>query len=266
MLLDSKTFLFTSNDELSVQTIMEVYKPRFAIVALLLSAFAIMETTQQTSAEFDAARQKIYHEHINYKKFCSEKPQGEEKIACRIKDIPSVGFLVCKSPIDCDEDINTEVNNIRTLKKSKVKTVNVPDKYAIIHDVQCANDRSSKCSGFLEGWIDKKEGQFQHIRDHISDGTVPRMIVEVKKITKRPQLLKKHAEDLRNIKKFMKPGPGQPKYHICDLQGFFLVKGGFLVGDAPQIAETSKTKNCYDSDPSTEKILSGLDTMIRAFQ
>ena len=262
MLLVSKTFLFTL-----VQTIMEVYKPRFAIVALLLSAFAIMETTQQTSAEFDAARQKIYHEHINYKKFCSEKPQGEEKIACRIKDIPSVGFLVCQQPTiegrNCAEIINDEVNNIVKLRNGNVKTVTVSP--PSINGVKCGKNSSLNCSGFLEGWIDKKTGQFQQVRDHISNKTVNNLIEQVKSFTKSG--LNTTADDLVNITNYMKIDPGKHKFRqICDLQGFFVVDGGFLVGDIPYITgEINETDTCYDGEPTTEEVLTALETMIQAF-
>ena len=246
---------------------MEVYKPRVVIIfALLLSSHAIMQTEGQ---DFDAARNKINQAkpNIDYSKFCSEMPEGEDKIACRINGIPSVGFLVCQQPTiegrNCAEIINDEVNNIVKLRNGNVKTVTVSP--PPINGVKCGKNSSLNCSGFLEGWIDKKTGQFQQVRDHISNKTVNNLIEQVKSFTKSG--LNTTADDLVNITNYMKIDPGKHKFRqICDLQGFFFVDGGFLVGDIPYITgEINETDTCYDGEPTTEEVLTALETMIQAF-
>ena len=53
---------------------------------------------------------------------------------------------------------------------------------------------------------------------------------------------------------------------ICDLQGFFLAAGGFLVADVPDVLEeTTIDGKCYEGEPTTEKVLNALDQMISAF-
>ena len=246
---------------------MEVYKPRVVIIfALLLSSHAIMQTEGQ---DFDAARNKINQAkpNIDYSKFCSEMPEGEDKIACRINGIPSVGFLVCQQPTiegrNCAEIINDEVNNIVKLRNGNVKTVTVSP--PPINGVKCGKNSSLNCSGFLEGWIDKKTGQFQQVRDHISNKTVNNLIEQVKSFTKSG--LNTTADDLVSITNYMKIVPGKHKFRqICDLQGFFFVDGGFLVGDIPYITgEINETDTCYDGEPTTEEVLTALETMIQAF-
>ena len=246
---------------------MEVYKPRVVIIfALLLSSHAIMQTEGQ---DFDAARNKINQAkpNIDYSKFCSEMPEGEDKIACRINGIPSVGFLVCQQPTiegrNCAEIINDEVNNIVKLRNGNVKTVTVSP--PSINGVKCGKNSSLNCSGFLEGWIDKKTGQFQQVRDHISNKTVNNLIEQVKSFTKSG--LNTTADDLVSITNYMKIDPGKHKFRqICDLQGFFVVDGGFLVGDIPYITgEINETDTCYDGEPTTEEVLTALETMIQAF-
>ena len=55
----------------------------------------------------------------------------------------------------------------------------------------------------------------------------------------------------------MEIDPKKDKYlQICDLQGFFIVDGGFLVGDTPEITSEIKiTDVCCDDDPTTEEEL-----------
>ena len=58
--------------------------------------------------------------NVYYKRFCKQIAEGgEEKLACRIKDVPDIGFLVCKRlepelGVPCLEVIENEVRNLDT--------------------------------------------------------------------------------------------------------------------------------------------------------
>ena len=65
----------------------------------------------------------------------------------------------------------------------------------------------------------------------------------------------------------MTVNPTKNEYRqICDLQGFFLATGGFLVADVPDVLEeTTIDGECYDGEPTTKEVLDSLDEMISAF-
>lgn len=62
--------------------------------------------------------------------------------------------------------------------------------------------------------------------------------------------------------------PTKDEYRqICDLQGFFLVTGGFLVADVPYLLEDTSIKGiCWDGEPTTQQVLDALDEMVSAFK
>lgn len=66
----------------------------------------------------------------------------------------------------------------------------------------------------------------------------------------------------------MKPTTGNIMYkQICDLQGFFLKKGGFLVADTPEIKENMGLNDkCFDGEPTTERVLNGLEEIINGLR
>lgn len=244
---------------------MESSKLHFAMFVLCLAT----SSTMVAADDFDTARQKINQAkaNIDYSSFCTERKAGEDKIACRIKDVSSVGFLVCKTPqlegVNCDEVIRTEVNNIETIIKGNVKTVKISP--PPIDGVRCGNHSSTSCSGFLEKWIATDKGRFEHVRDHIANKTVPRLITKVKSYTS-PGRLPNTAADLKNIKNYMTLDPVAKAYRqICDLQGFFLVNGGFLVADVPMIKNTTANEGCWSDEPTAQQVLDALNEMITAF-
>ena len=158
---------------------MELNKLTFAIVVLFLSTCVIRESVQLPNAsDFERARDEILrHVKLGLKyddTLCSGKiEEGLDKIACRLKIVPSVGFLVCQElKIDgepCREIIEKEVRNLVKLQDMfKIKTVKV-DKLPI-HNVKCGKTDDVTCSGFLEEWIDEDKGVFKHIRNTIDNG------------------------------------------------------------------------------------------------
>ena len=223
-----------------------------------------------SAQDFQKAREEIdkVKPNISYDTFCETPiPTGEDKIACRIKAVPSVGFLVCKKPEyddkTCEQIIGEEIQSILEVRKGNVKTVKVSP--PLISQVKCGKDKSLHCSGFLEEWVDSERGQFRQVRNHISDGTVEDLIGKVKTFTKSG--LSKTAEDLTNIMKYMKKNPSEDEYRqICDLQGFFLATGGFLVGDIPSVNNNiTLNGTCWDGEPTTKEVIVALDDMIKAF-
>ena len=157
------------------QNIMEFYKRICIIAVILLSAGEMLAANQ--SCDFEGALEEIKKYpggSINYDTFCIEQKRGEDKIACRIKNVRSVGFLVCQKPVyedstPCSEIIDTELNNILTLqRKYQLKTVEVYDDP--ISNVKCGLTNDVTCSAFLECWVDENQGKFEQIRDHIVQG------------------------------------------------------------------------------------------------
>lgn len=246
---------------------MELHKRYFALVALMLPTFATMAIAD----DFADARAKIDQAkpNIDYNTFCAEMNSGEDKIACRIKDVPTVGFLVCKEPElgikNCSTVIEEEATNIEKVRNEgsiNTVTISLPQ----IDGVKCGNDSSINCSGFLEKWLTKDEAKFEQVRDHISDNTIEKLIADVKSFTSQAGL-STTAADLSKIKTYMNVNPTMNKYRqICDLQGFFLAAGGFLVADVPDVLEeTTIDGKCYEGEPTTEEVLNALDQMISAF-
>lgn len=240
------------------------------IIAFVLSAVPGIVIGQN----FTAARKAVEDAlpNINYSTFCSETATGEDKLACRIKSVPTVGFLVCKTPeisefIDCKVIIDDELRHIKTVQDGGVKTVEVAP--PPISNATCGNVAVDTCTGFLEEWIPKEVGQFQHIRNRIVKKETGKVITEVESYTTGS--LKITATDLTAIKKFMEVNPAQDNYtQICDLQGFFLKNGGFRVNDVPNIEkDLSLNKSCPadsgEQEPNTTAVLDALDTMIDAF-
>ena len=216
---------------------MDLFNLFFTLVSLTLAMFP----TKSHADDFADAFAKIeaVKTTINYNKFCKELAQGgEEKIACRIKAVPSIGFLVCRRPTYCLQELTTEINNLRILKAAGIKTV----KYApqsdmrIIRDVKCGSQSSTDCSGILVEWISRSIGRFEHIRDRIVNNQVPDLIANVESFTSGSSALKRSCRDLNNILNYMQDKSARYR-QICDLQGFFLVNGGFIVADTPQIKE-----------------------------
>ena len=94
-------------------------------------------------------------------------------------------------------------------------------------------------------------------------GAVDQLIATVKQIT-TPQGLPTTIADLTKIVAFMQPGLENGNYkQICDLQGFFLKNGGFLVADTPDIIQNiAKDGICWNGEPTTELVLTVLNRMI----
>ena len=246
---------------------MEMYKVCFALVATTLAVFSSVAYAD----DFTNAYNKIERakHNINYNSFCKEIARGgEEKLGCRIDGITSIGFLVCKKMkpdgvTPCLEVIENEVRNLVTIMQAGINTVDLSPKpnQRIITGVKCGEEKSGQCSGFLEKWVSRDIGEFQHIRDSIVANKVGQLIADV--ITYTTGDLKSTARDLVKIRDYMLQGK---YFQVCDLQGFFLKKGGFKVNDVPAIKQIGLNETCFDGEPTTEEVLKALDWMIDAFK
>ena len=160
----------------------------------------------------------------------------------------------------CLEVIENEVRNLVTIMQAGINTVDLspnPNK-RIITGVKCGEEKSFECSGFLEKWVPRDIGEFQHIRDA---NKVGQLIAEV--ITYTTGDLKSTARDLVKIRDYMLKGK---YFQVCDLQGFFLKKGGFKVNDVPSIEQIGLKERCFDGEPPTEEVLKALQQLVDAFK
>ncbi|CAB4025647.1 Hypothetical predicted protein [Paramuricea clavata] len=247
---------------------MEVKNLIRATVVLFLSDCTVRAAIPSFN-DFDRAREEIMKrpEIVYDSTFCSEIASGEDKVACRLKDIPSIGFLVCKKAkydeTPCKDIIETELANFLKLRSENINVVTVDKKP--VENIRCGATTDQMCSGFLEAWIDQTYGEFGHVRDHIAEGTVGQLVEKIIKFTRKDEL-QTTTSDLRKIVEYMQPSSKEHNYkQICDLQGFFLIDGGFLINDTPEINENIATKGvCWDGEPTTEQVLSGLKNMIDA--
>ena len=229
-----------------------------------------MVSTSVAEPDFAKARKLInsLKPNINYDQFCLGRLiSGQSKSACRIAQVPSVVFLFCNGDYGgfCKPTIvDPEIKNLQKLNERGVSTVKF-DKEMIM-GVKCAKTPELTCDGFLEGWIDENVGWFHRLDTNFKDGTVKTLITQVQGKIKTPEGLKKTANDLNKILEFMEAPLG--KYHlICDLQGFFLYAGGFLVNDPGDIkGNVTLQQKCEidpRAEPTTKQVLDGLRLLIQ---
>lgn len=201
---------------------------------------------------------------IAYKQFCSEAPTGADKAACRIQKVPTIGFLVCQRAelegAACKSVIATETANLTTVVKAGLATVTF--KAEALGEVQCYAEKSTDCYGYLARWV--SNGKFVNLDDAFEAGEAVTVANDIEKYTKGAGV-KATAKSLQAIINFMQATRGKFN-RICDLQGFYLQDGGFLINDVPElIVGQSKKPDCGgDGMPSYDKALAGLETVVRA--
>ena len=123
-----------------------------------------------------------------------------------------------------------------------------------------------KCSGYLVRWIPADEGMMRSIRNDIFKNTINLLVEDVRKFQTEKQARLKTGDDLEKIRTFMiPPNPSEDEYkRICDLQGFFMKTGGFVIADPEGVEQhTSLSYACYDSHayPTNQKVINGLEDM-----
>ena len=231
-----------------------------------------MVSTSVAQPDFAKARKLInsLKPNINYGEFCLGRLiSGESKSACRIAQVPSVVFLFCNGDYGgfCNPTIvDPEIKNLQKLNERGVRTVKFNKE--MIMGVKCAKTPELTCDGFLEGWIDENVGWFHRLDTNFYDGTVKTLIIQVREKITTPEGRKKTANDLKNILEFMVAYAPPGKYYlICDLQGFFLFDGGFLVNDPGGIKNVTLQQQCendpHASEPTTKQVLDGLALLIQ---
>ncbi|MFA6051411.1 MAG: hypothetical protein WC762_02360 [Methylobacter sp.] len=238
-------------------------KFHIAILALLLvTAYSNIAVAD----DFDRALAKIdeIKPNIDYNSFCSETPGGEDKIACRIKAVSTIGLLVCKKSdyagVSCKDVITTEINNLTKVQQSGLKTVDF--KKSVIDPLKCVEEPKKKdCAGYLVRWVE--QAKFVNLDDTISAGEVAVLANDLVKYIPAKNLPATRSS-IEKIISFMAPERG--KYsRICDLQGFFLKDGGFLVNDVPglDINVTVKPDCGGVPAPTYDAVLEGLQNLVR---
>jgi hypothetical protein len=196
--------------------------------------------------------------------FCTELHSGGDKHACRIRNFEKYGFLFCKEYDNghdtCTDIINREMQGYIQLQANQVKTV--PFFPRVITDVVCPDSKlkgDTRCSGLLEEWVDN--GEAFHLRVYIDDHEVEKQTSKIIQLTTKTGL-STTREDLEKIYLYM----GNDGVHfrcICDLQGFYLLDGGFLVGDTEGIKENLGIGDaCDKGDPTIREFLQALEYMI----
>jgi hypothetical protein len=233
--------------------------PVFWVVVLQLFG-----ATMALADDFSKARDlvKAQAPNIVYSQFCSEAPTGADKAACRISKIPSVAFLVCqKHELDgaaCKTVIATEIKNLTSVSRAGMATVTF--KTDILGEVACFAERSTECYGYLAGWV--SDGRFVNLDDAINAGKILDVADSIEKYTK-PGGAVATARKIQAIIEFMKASRGKFS-RVCDLQGFYLQPGGFVINDVPELIVNSSSKPvCGETgSPSYDQVLEGLETLV----
>lgn len=241
-------------------------KLRFHVIAC--AAFSVCHATGAFADDFSKARDLVTagEPKIQYKQFCSEAPTGDDKAACRIQKVPTIGFLVCQQhELDgtaCKTVIDSEIKNLTAAGKAGLATVTF--RPAILGPVACYSEQSNECYGYLTAWV--SNGKFVNLDDAFEAGNALGVADDVEKYTKASGL-KETIKNLQAVAQFMQAGRG--KYsRVCDLQGFFLQAGGFVINDIPQIMQSKGTKPVCDGAgmPSYDKTLAGLESLVAALK
>jgi hypothetical protein len=109
-------------------------------------------------------------------------------------------------------------------------------------------------------WVPGDQGMMQSIRSYIKSNTISTLVDKVREFQPQQQARSKTGDDLQKILNFMKLS-GNVYNRICDLQGFFMKTGGFLIADPDGVKyKTSPTDTCSDPGtyPTTQKVIDGL--------
>ena len=80
---------------------------------------------------------------INYNRLCGVMYAGEDKVACRIIGLRTVGFLECKS------EFLDEVDSLEKLQNESVKTLKLFCDKELIGGMTCGQEQALGCTDFL---------------------------------------------------------------------------------------------------------------------
>ncbi|PWC17025.1 hypothetical protein DDT52_17220 [Brenneria roseae subsp. roseae] len=233
-------------------------RPSLAAILLASSAGSYADDFSQAAAKINKIKPDI-----SYGSFCSSTPSGEDKMACQLKSIPTIGLLVCQKADysedkSCEALITEEITNLSNVKKAGLATVDF--RTDILTPLNCAREKSKECAGYLVSWVNQSE--FVNIDDEINAGHIPELASSIRSFSTSSASLAKTRADLKKIADFMTPDAGKFS-RICDLQGFYLRGGGFLINDVPdlKIKETT-APGCWDDMPSWRQALDGINQLV----
>ncbi|MEL0550694.1 MULTISPECIES: hypothetical protein [Enterobacteriaceae] len=229
-----------------------------------IAALLFASVSNSYADDFSQAAAKIdkIKPNIPYSTFCSATPKGEDKMACQIASIPTIALLVCQNTDydgkSCNTLINEEVSNLTKVKQSGLATVDF--RPSLLTPLNCATEKAKTCTGYLASWV--SQGKFVNLDDAIEAGTIAQVADEIKSNTSAKGLAATRS-DLKKIASFMTPGAD--KYsRICDLQGFYLRSGGFLINDVPTLyVKTTPAPACWDGMPDWQKSLDGINQLVK---
>ena len=269
---DSPTALHGANVILKTNTILFSSRPQMerpkslpGTVVLLFTSLAV-KSSGQDFANARNAITSIKPSDMDYTKFCTQRPSGRYKTACRLLGFPLVGLLVCNMPdVDgklCETIIDEEITTMTSLDKENVKTATFDPE--AIQPLKCGKSAHTTCIGYMVAWITPQVGWFEHLSNIIRGNAVDTLLSKVKKETTKPGWAQT-ASDFTSIKRFMEYPPETRFRQICDLQGFFHKTGGFQVNDPDGVKEKMKPdERCWsDDDPMTREVLNALDKLIK---
>ena len=205
--------------------------------------------------------------------YCKKIKSGGDKYACRLKQFPKIGFLFCKKPESCEDLLRKELNGLKDLNTRGIETVKVLQT-ELISGVICPHSKPQRkkprCSGFFETWVDKTEGTFFHVSSYIHDyayGTLDARMDKLINVYKKDRKALEITKDyLVKIRQFMTPDTQTRHRCICDLQGFFIFQGGFLVSDTEGIELVPWDKTCAFGGPTARQLFLGVETMIKKIE
>lgn len=230
-----------------------------------LAALLFASVSCSYADDFSQAETKINRikPNIPYGSFCAATPKGEDKMACRIASIPTVVLLVCQKADygddkSCDTLIKEEVRNLSNVKKAGLATVDF--RSTLLSPLNCASEKAKTCTGYLAGWV--SQGAFVNLDDAIKEGTIAKIADDIRRYSTSAKALAATRADLQKIVGFMTQSVG--KYsRICDLQGFYLRSGGFLINDVPQLyINAMPAPACWDGMPGWQEALDGLNQLV----
>ena len=249
------------------------------VLAAVILAVEQFPTVAGRKPDFKAALKMVNEAknqsgNINYTSFCSKTPQGSSKLGCQIKAMDDVGLLVCLEAVVCEAKLQSELSDLKTIRDANLKVLEYDDE--IIDKLKCGarGSKDVNCYGFLEKWIQDDDGKIRSLRSSIFSGNKSIEVLTdwVIQYQAGKAACLETSSDLKAIQKFMTPismGRRDDGYNrICDLQGFFMKAGGFVISDPDGVLKNTTSSNtCHDKNvfPTTKKVIEGLKQMSDKF-
>ena len=138
-----------------------------------------------------------------------------------------------------------------------------------ILELKCKDENPAKttCIGYLEQWIESADANLVPFNEKVFSKTEDQMISDIKNYQTTPEAKAKTVGDLRKIIAWMTPGDGQCTLYkqLCDLEGFFMKDGGFVIHNPSVKYKMMLSDFCHSDqdDPTNERVLAVLKKSIK---